>query len=182
MNSFLDIMAVTALLACFCQISLASFRHFGNARRSVRFQILRIAWPVLTLGLFCLWLAQKPQGFGPALLSIMTLSLGSFLIAQAERASGAGVLPTVFTDEEPQHLVQRGIYAHLRNPFYSGYLLYWAAWAILVWAGVFVLVGFAIVYSLAVLGEEKELEARFGSAYLDYRSKTGRFAPRLFRS
>lgn len=78
-------------------------------------------------------------------------------------------------------LVTGGIYAYIRHPQYTGFLLMtlgmiadWATlpllimWPLLLW----------IYYRLA-RREEKDMEAEFGDAYRSYKARTGMFLPRL---
>jgi protein-S-isoprenylcysteine O-methyltransferase Ste14 len=79
--------------------------------------------------------------------------------------------------ERPDRLVRRGPYAFSRNPMY----LAWAA----VYAGIALVAGAAwpllllpVVLAathVAVLREERSLEARFGAAYRSYRSSVRRY-------
>ena len=76
-----------------------------------------------------------------------------------------------------RHLMTDGPYRLCRNPMLSGTYLYylgivlalWSGWALLVFAGV------ALIMMLQVRSEEKRLEADFGEEYLAYKKTTGRF-------
>lgn len=82
-------------------------------------------------------------------------------------------------EEGRGELVTQGIYAHIRHPQYTGFLLItlgmmfeWLTlpllimWPILVW----------IYYRLA-RKEEADMEAEFGDAYRDYKARTRMFIP-----
>lgn len=106
------------------------------------------------------------------------LALIPFIIS-AQRALGRNVSPTVITHEDHE-LVTSGPYQWIRNPLYTaggllfaGLGLVAASW-FLVGAAVLVLV----LVTLRLPAEEAELEARFGEAYRNYVSRTGRFLPR----
>lgn len=79
-------------------------------------------------------------------------------------------------------LVTYGPFAWTRNPLYNGNFLIWLGFAVI--SGVFwflpvAIVLFAIEYSLIVRYEEGVLESTFGQEYLDYKSQTSRWIPRL---
>jgi len=75
-----------------------------------------------------------------------------------------------------------GPYRYCRNPMMLGFFLYLAGWAALFnrlgsWAFLFV---FMVLLILEIkLVEEKELQQRFGDAYLEYKKKTPFFIPKL---
>jgi protein-S-isoprenylcysteine O-methyltransferase Ste14 len=74
------------------------------------------------------------------------------------------------------------LYQHVRHPLYVGWAF--AFWAIptmtlghLVFAA-----GMTTYILLAVMVEERDLLAHFGSSYAEYRRRVPMFVPRLFRS
>jgi protein-S-isoprenylcysteine O-methyltransferase Ste14 len=84
--------------------------------------------------------------------------------------------------DPPNRLVIRGPYRYVRNPMIIGVLLMLLAeatlfqsWPIAIWMMVFFL-GNMIYFPL---GEEKDLERRFGDAYRSYRTHVPRWIPRL---
>jgi protein-S-isoprenylcysteine O-methyltransferase Ste14 len=87
-------------------------------------------------------------------------------------------------DRSEARMVTEGIYRYIRHPQYTGFLLLtlgmlfeWATlpllimWPILIW-----------LYVRLAKREEADMEAEFGAAYAEYRSRTGMFLPRLGRS
>ncbi len=84
--------------------------------------------------------------------------------------------------QPPQQLVIRGPYRHVRNPMITSVLLVLigealmlGSWLIGAWMLVF-LVGNAVYFPLV---EERGLEKRFGSSYLQYKTNVPRWVPRL---
>jgi protein-S-isoprenylcysteine O-methyltransferase Ste14 len=83
-----------------------------------------------------------------------------------------------------QKLVVRGPFTYCRNPMSFGIFLFYGGFGI--WVGsisamVIVLI-FAILLTAYIKGfEEKELEARFGDEYLEYKRSTPFLIPRLWR-
>ena len=93
------------------------------------------------------------------------------------RGTPVPVMPT-------QQLVVRGPYACCRNPMQLGAVL--ALWGIGIWIGspsalglTLVVAAFLVAYIKLI--EEKELEARFGPDYLEYKRRTPFLIPRLRR-
>lgn len=81
-----------------------------------------------------------------------------------------------------QRLVISGPYAYCRNPMALGTALFYLGVAI--WLGSLSAVGLGLVYPVGILIyikliEEKELEERFGSEYLEYKKRTPFLIPRL---
>lgn len=79
-------------------------------------------------------------------------------------------------------LVTDGIYAWIRHPQYTGFMLVTLG-MILDWATLPLLIMWpilAIVYYRLARMEERELIAQFGEAYRNYQARTGMFLPKLF--
>lgn len=79
-------------------------------------------------------------------------------------------------------LTTSGPYGFLRHPLYAGTLLMLIGFAILLnshWWGVLFTAIFLAVYVDTMRKEEQMLEAKFGDAYRDYRSKVPPLWPRL---
>ncbi|MDD5647756.1 MAG: isoprenylcysteine carboxylmethyltransferase family protein [Dehalococcoidia bacterium] len=118
-------------------------------------------------------------------LGLILLVPGALMIAwtyaQFFRARGTPV-----PINPPQKLITTGLYAYSRNPMLMGIFL--------VFFGVGILTGslsLTLLYSpLFVLFfyfqitrvEEKEMELKFGQAYLEYKQRVPRFFPRRFKS
>ena len=80
-------------------------------------------------------------------------------------------------------LVTSGIYRFIRNPQYTGFLLItlgmmleWATLTLLVMWPVLI-----VIYYRLARREERDMEAEFGDAFVDYRERTGMFLPRVGR-
>ncbi len=94
-----------------------------------------------------------------------------------------GGLPEVDGRAPQQKLVTDGIHAHVRHPVYLAHLCEMLAWSLgtglaVCWG----LTAFAVVTGVAMVRmEDRELERRFGDAYLSYRSTVPAVFPRLLR-
>ena len=89
------------------------------------------------------------------------------------------------SDDAPRHIVTYGAYRFVRHPFYSSFLLAFAAACLLLPHPV--ILAFAlyvfIVLNLTAAREERRLQAsEFGGEYQTYMVKTGRFFPRWGRN
>jgi protein-S-isoprenylcysteine O-methyltransferase Ste14 len=88
-------------------------------------------------------------------------------------------LPELEDGGEPGELLDEGIYARIRHPRYVEVVL--ASWTYAVFAnylGAYVVAAITIpLLHLIVLLEERELVARFGARYEEYRSRVPRYVP-----
>jgi len=78
-------------------------------------------------------------------------------------------------------LVREGIYAYIRHPQYTGFLLITLG-LLIEWATIPLLLMWptlVIMYYRLARMEEREVEAKFGQEYRDYRFSTGMFLPRF---
>jgi len=90
-----------------------------------------------------------------------------------------------FEMEQTQHyLVVRGPYQVTRNPMYLSGILIWLGW-IIFYGGLAVLAGAVVFWgsaaSLVVPWEERNLETRFGEAYLRYKNSVPRWVGKRSR-
>lgn len=111
----------------------------------------------------------------------LALLLGSLVTVVAQRRMGASW--RVGIDDRPTDLVTGGIFRVVRNPIFSGLLLFLVGVTLLsaAWWSVAVLIVTTLALRLQVGFEEEHLIALHGGAYLDYASRTGRFVPLLGR-
>ncbi len=103
----------------------------------------------------------------------------STVLSQFSRARGTP-LPVMAT----QKLLVDGVYLHCRNPMVFGTLLAYLGIAIVVGSissilAVLIFGGLLLTYVKKV--EERELEARFGQEYVDYKARTPFLIPGNFR-
>jgi len=90
-------------------------------------------------------------------------------------------LPELDLKNQEQKLLTEGMFAKMRNPRYVAVVLFGLSMALLTnYVAVYVVfVAFVIgLYAITLL-EEKELRARFGTAYEDYCRCVPRFIPRF---
>lgn len=85
--------------------------------------------------------------------------------------------------DKPSELVTWGPYQRIRHPFYSSYVIFFAA-SLLLAPSVPVLVNCIYLFwiiNFTAAREDKDLEVTFGAPYEHYAAQTGRFFPRLKR-
>jgi protein-S-isoprenylcysteine O-methyltransferase Ste14 len=86
--------------------------------------------------------------------------------------------------DAPKHLVVRGLYQYVRNPMYVGVMLVLVAWNML-YQTISLMnytIGAFVFFNLFVFFyEEPHLQRLFGEEYSAYRSRAGRWLPRIRR-
>ena len=115
-------------------------------------------------------LPARVIGYGLGLSGIALVAWASFTLHRA----GTTVRP----DRGADRLVTDGPFRWRRNPIYMGDVLILLGLAELthnVWFAILAPVFALAVFRLAILPEERHLEARFGQAYLDYKARTRRW-------
>jgi len=122
------------------------------------------------------WLDGRPGWWNwLALILVVVGVVSTFrLIFMHYKAS-----PRSFLELRPgEKLLTPDLYAYSRNPMYVSELTFWFAWA-LFYGSVAVLIGFLVWFGLfnfaIVPYEEKDLQARFGEAYLQYKKEVPRW-------
>lgn len=85
--------------------------------------------------------------------------------------------------ERPNYVVDTGAFHYVRHPLYLACLLAYVGttisslslYSFALWIPIFVFYNYIASY------EEKLMEARFGEAYRDYKGRTGKWLPRVWR-
>lgn len=116
------------------------------------------------------------------ILSIILFGCGLF-IAVANIITFAKIgKGTLAPWDPPKKLVIHGMYRYVRNPMISGVMMmliaeffYFFTLPIGIWMIVFI----GIVVILIPLGEERELEKKFGDDYTEYKKHVPRWIPRF---
>ncbi|MDR3748438.1 MAG: isoprenylcysteine carboxylmethyltransferase family protein [Acidobacteriota bacterium] len=134
-----------------------------------------ILWPFRFAHFYATWLAWVPGGL--FFLSGFATYSAAFKSFDHTQVSGLAELEP---HRHRQQLVTSGIRARVRHPIYLGHLCEIVGWCIgtgLV--ALFVLAAFAMLTgTIMIRMEDRELEARFGEAYREYRSRVPAVLPR----
>ncbi|WFO74890.1 isoprenylcysteine carboxylmethyltransferase family protein [Desulfurococcaceae archaeon MEX13E-LK6-19] len=122
-------------------------------------------------------------GFEPynIVIALILIPVGLFFIAWAAWAQWSIGRGTPVPAAPPRRLVVEGPYAYCRNPMLLGTMLYYLGLVFLVNSvtGIaIVLLVQAIFIAYVKLIEERELELRFGSEYIEYKRRTPFLIPR----
>jgi protein-S-isoprenylcysteine O-methyltransferase Ste14 len=115
-------------------------------------------------------LAARVIGYGLGLAGLALMAWGFLTLRRADT--------TVLPHRRVERLVTDGAFRFRRNPIYMGEVLAFLGLAQAtgnIWFAVMAPLFALGVLALAILPEERHLEARFGEAYLDYRARTRRW-------
>jgi hypothetical protein len=136
-----------------------------------------LTWPWRSLRLY-----SSPWMWAPALLFLL-LGLRTYSRIRSEfgahKLSGEAELRP---EEHAQELVTTGLHARMRHPIYVAHLSNLAGWTIgsgLVAAYALLAVSLVLTFPLMIWLEERELAARFGPSYREYKQAVPLF-PSLF--
>jgi protein-S-isoprenylcysteine O-methyltransferase Ste14 len=121
-----------------------------------------------------LWQRKLPL----SILAVALVLIGLFILIWARSTLGENWNANVET-KEWQALVQKGPYAKVRHPMYTGLMTMVLGSALSYGRllGVVILVIFIVGFYLKALQEESILTKRYGSAYKEYKAKTKAFIP-----
>lgn len=133
----------------------------------------------IVLGLFLDWLWPWPVGPYEYVLPAGILLAGFFVVGvvaglRAFRRHGTSPSEKV----ETTAIVDTGPYRFSRNPAYIAAAIFQGASGLLfnnMWVLLAIIPALIAVHYLVVLKEEAYLEAKFGKAYLDYKSRVRRW-------
>jgi protein-S-isoprenylcysteine O-methyltransferase Ste14 len=128
------------------------------------------------------WAHEGPGWFN--LLGLIPIGAGAAFLVWCFRLHFVGVRGSFEMERTQNYLVVAGPYRFTRNPMYLCGMLIWLGW-IIFYGSVAVLAGTVIVWGtvamLVVPWEERNLEARFGEAYLRYKHSVPRWLGRSSR-
>jgi protein-S-isoprenylcysteine O-methyltransferase Ste14 len=134
-----------------------------------------IACPFRSTHFYTIWFAWAPAAI--FLLLGFSIYRAAFQSFHHTQVSG---LAEIEPGRHRQHLVTTGIRSRVRHPIYLGHLCEIVGWCIgtgLI--ALYVLAAFAVVTGAWMIRvEDRELEARFGEAYREYRGKVPAIIPR----
>ena len=137
-----------------------------------------IMWPFRLAHLYLTWLTWIPA----AVCFVLGFSIYAAAFKRFDHTQFSG-LAELEPGRHRQQLVTSGIRARVRHPIYLGHLCEIVGWCIgtgLI--ALFVLAGFAMLTgAIMIRMEDRELEARFGEAYRQYRQRVPGVIPRFLQ-
>lgn len=155
--------------------------------RQLKSVLGRIAAAVRSLGLLAahiLAIYEFAQQESLTWLSLMGICLMVLGVAVNRWAiSSLGKFWDKLVIKEDHRLITEGIYAYIRHPIYTSYILLFIGYVVVFHAPISALlfaVVLAIWYGSRISLEESMLVEKFGDAYREYRTKTKRLIPFLY--
>jgi len=122
------------------------------------------------------WINSRPVNWN--LLGLIPVALATICLIWLMILHFSRIPKRVKLERTPTYLLTRGPYKYSRNPMYVAELALWLGWAIL-YGSMIVFIGFLImglVMNYRVIPrEERDLDARFGEAYREYKNKVPRW-------
>lgn len=135
-----------------------------------------IPWALSLLTPHYGWIDGRPAIWN--LLGLIPIVLATILLIWLMILHFSRVPKRVKLERTPTYLLTGGPYRFTRNPMYIAELALWFGWAIL-YGSIVIFIALLVMAQLMnkrVVGrEERDLEARFGEAYLEYKNKVPRW-------
>jgi protein-S-isoprenylcysteine O-methyltransferase Ste14 len=141
-----------------------------------------VPWALSWLGVRHGWVDGRPGPWNFAGLALV--ALGSAIIGWAMALHFIEAPRGWEFERAPKYLLTHGPYRFSRNPIYVAYSVLWPSWMIF-YGSVALVVICALIwpgaYFLVIPREERNLEARFGEAYREYKRTVPRWLGRIRR-
>lgn len=162
------------------------FARFWQSRRGKVMPFLGLIWLALWIIAGLATASYRHQRLWPAwswIIWVVLFLLGARLYRRLGHFDRAKLLgqAEVRPAEHEQKLVTTGLHSRVRHPIYLAHLVMLTAWTI--GAGTVALVAlwcFAVVTGVFLITfEDRELEARFGEDYRDYKRRVPAVIPRF---
>lgn len=135
-----------------------------------------IPWGISLLSTRYGWVEARPGIWN--LLGLIPTATGLAIVIWTMAMHLARAPERVEMERTPKYLLAQGPYRFSRNPMFLGELVLWLGWA-LFYGSIAVFIGLLLLWAamnfMAVPREERGLEARFGEAYREYKSKVPRW-------
>ena len=169
-------------LGVFALVSLAVRYHFVTHVASPKFIALSLLSAV-NIFIFGreLWLHQ--QSTTQLAIALGLFIAGTMLFCWSLQASRTARLKLIFEPDDPQHILQRGPYRHIRHPFYASYVIFWLGCAIATLhpANIAYFMVLIPMLVLAARTEERGFEGSpLATEYARYRRSAGLLWPKLW--
>jgi protein-S-isoprenylcysteine O-methyltransferase Ste14 len=165
-------------------ISTASYNHFDRRETEpVGATLLSFATLVGAALNTLVWFhVASRDPLGETIAIVMAITAGGLFMFALSESRGGGLL-LAFSSRTPPEIIEHGIYARVRHPFYLSYMLFWWDW----WplngfhpVSLMLAALMTAIYVIAARKEELLLAYRFGTRYIDYARRTKQFVPWLY--
>ena len=166
---------------------LHPYSAYWRRRQRTAFMTAIMVWPIGFLLLVIFYrdlFAQHPPRIWVVALGLFLILLEGWLLYRVKRDLGAARLIGKTELEGGGEMQVAGVYRFVRHPRYAGMLgavigAGLLAGTLTLWIVIALWTPLAL---LAIRMEEKELERRFGAAYIEYSRTVSRFLPIRFRA
>ena len=181
---FLNSILAIAILICYFGATKYFFRVNDRGAKRGRSLYSVVGGAAILIQIYCFFRAYTgmvDQGrFGVFALSLYVASIIIFF--SALYANRTQRLNFAFADTSSASITSSGVYRFVRHPLYTSYCCTWIA-GFLATNDPIALLSFAIClpyYIAAARLEERQfIESALGSSYIQYKSETGMFFPRV---
>lgn len=141
-----------------------------------------IPWALSFLGSRYGWIEGRPSPWN--LLGLIPVALATICLIWLMILHFSRTPRRVKLERTPTYLLTQGPYRFTRNPMYIAELMLWLGWAI--FYGSFIifialLVMAPLMNKRVVAREERDLEARFGESFLEYKNRVPRWIGKIGR-
>jgi len=170
-------------------VALLSFVIYGIAIKRLfssshgvdrRMQVLKVCGALFALvHLWAIWEYQATVGY-LSLMAFGTYLAGLGVFFAARQALAGFRLTLAFSPDTPERILDQGIYARVRHPFYLAYSLTWLGGVLAapsVWTLSTTGIMFFVYWQAARQEEHKFLLSPLAETYKNYKSETGMFFP-----
>jgi protein-S-isoprenylcysteine O-methyltransferase Ste14 len=168
---------VFLLIAALCLLGLATRTVYETLKKAGRVDTKNTAIFAVVALAMCVMLASWPflcpRDPWPIALPGVARGIGLGLVIGALALAFGGLLQLRGL-ENIDHLVTTGLFARIRHPMYTGFILWIVGWVVRYGAVASCAVGLACIGNILYWRrlEEEALEAQYGAAYRAYRSGT----------
>jgi protein-S-isoprenylcysteine O-methyltransferase Ste14 len=135
-----------------------------------------IPWALSLLAQRYGWVEGRPGNWN--LLGLISIALAAICLIWLMLLHFSRMPQRVKLERTPPYLLTGGPYRFTRNPMYIAEMALWLGWAIL-YGSIPILIALLVMASLmnkrVVAREERDLEARFGASYLEYKNRVPRW-------
>lgn len=115
-------------------------------------------------------------------IAIIGMIISNYVFIQSLSALSGTRLKIAFDPQLPTKVVNGGIYARIRHPMYTAYILFWISYAVgsADWRSAPLAILIVSTYTFLALSEERRMLASANKdSYLHLKSHTGMFWPKI---
>jgi protein-S-isoprenylcysteine O-methyltransferase Ste14 len=183
MNYLSGLLVALCFLVFILYMAIEAVRVRHGQKRRFEFRFWLFAVVVVLVLVFPRWFAARsgsivwPQTIMTNILAVVATVLGLILIIRSRRALGQSWSSEIVIREKHE-LVERGPYAYIRHPLYSGLLLMLMGVALYYGRKTWIIVFVCCFFGLYLKSQmEEHLLAKTFPAYAEYKQRTKALIP-----